>query len=160
MIGAQPDAGRFRSIMVVILALVCMLAFLYYSREWQQIAERTARDRMLTQLNSALALTMYQMTMDRRLVHLPEVERINPFVYLSIYQRLPSNYRGTVKNAQHADQPGWYFDLSSQEVYLVYSEGEMEAFAVQFVYDDSDGSGDFDLGVDTIRSLAIEKSPE
>ena len=158
-IGSQPGANKFRSLFVVVLVLVCILTFLRYSSDWQKVAEEAGRDRTLTQLNSALALTLYKLTMQRQLYHLQELERINPFVYLAEYQGLPSNYHGTVTAPEQAEVAGWYFDLSAQQVYFIDNDGARETFAVEFAYEDKDGSGGFNAGIDRIKSLSIQKSP-
>ena len=130
----------------------------------QAEAERVAMDTVVGTLRSALGMKVAESLVRHETAKLAVLEGSNPMERLA---ELPPNYMGEFE----APRPGeiadgnWYFDRADKTlVYVVrnsthFSGGTANPprarFAVRLVYDDKNGNGRFDSGVDAVEGLRL-----
>ncbi len=148
----------FRTYGVVIIVLILMGVFFSYTTRWNDEVDQVAHEKILHEINTALAFTLYQMAVNRDLSKLPRLERHNPFVYLAIYQALPKNYHGAVTDSIGLVKQGWYYDQKTQLVVFVDRKGNMQKYQMVFEFEDKNKSGEFEYLDDLILTLAIKKA--
>lgn len=156
-IGSYPGAVRFRSYTVIIIVLTLIGLYFSYTGQWEVRVEMAAKQKTLNEINSALALTLYQMAINRDLASLPKLDSENPFVYLAIYRPIPQNYQGTVRNIHDIKGAGWYYDLYTRFVYYVDQSGYMQRYKMVFEFEDINSSGKFEYSYDSILNLTIKR---
>lgn len=157
-IGSYPGAGKFRSLVGIIIVVILIRLFFVYTDSWEAAVELSAREKTLNEMNSALALTLYQMAIDKSLSKLSSLDKENPFVYLAIYQSLPRNYQGTVNTKFEIDKSGWYYDLETHLVYYLDRFGHVQKYNLKFEFEDRNNSGKFEYLYDSISNLSIKKA--
>lgn len=157
-LGSYPGALRFRFVLVIVIMVILIWVFLSHSDNWVAEVESTAQHKTLSEINSALALTLYQMAMDKNLQKLSMLDKGNPFVYLAIYQSLPLNYHGTVSSIKEVKAEGWYFDLATRLVYYRNRSGSLQEYVMVFEYKDSNNTGKYEHLIDSITNLSIKKA--
>jgi len=159
-IGSLPEADKFRSIFTVILVLIFITLFFIYIGHLNEGIRQAAKKKTLNEINSALALTLYQLAIDSELDKLSQVENSNPFDFLVLYQTLPINYFGAVKHlqAEELKTTGWYFNINTKRVIYVGTPTGVETYRLAFDYEDKNNSGQFEYGADKIEGLSIKKA--
>ena len=152
---AQPGAKLLRLDIVVILVIFFIIAFLVYLDRLEEDVRTVAVVKTINEINSALALTLYQHAVEGRLDDLPLLEGENPFVFLSIYKQLPVNYRGSVRNSTSERViNSWYYNLDARRVTYQAETGVRE-FALVFQYKDRNNNGVFDASIDAVAELVM-----
>lgn len=128
-------------------------------------SERVAFTQVRGQLQSALLLEAAERIASGRASELAELVGTNP---MELVIATPSNYAGALgrAEAERVAPASWYFDESTRR--LVYRVGrlvEIETaagisdrieLAVEFVYDDRDGNGQYDADSDGYGGLRLE----
>lgn len=141
-ISSLPEASRFRSTVVIILVLLCVAAFLHYSRQLSARAEEIARQQVVNQIRQSLAMLVYDYAIKSQQEHLPGFDQHNPFIPLAMYSSLPTNYHGEVERVvQSHDLPGWYFERRSRKAIYLSMRGEV--FGLRMRYQEDAGKGGF-----------------
>ena len=142
-LGSYPGAGAFRSVSVVIISMICAVAFLYKADEISLETEKIAKQQVIINIKNALAIQLYDYAIKRKLADLPTLHRENPFIPLAIYRSLPSNYYGAVGGSADIQNHGWYFDLSKRRIIYRYFKQRLpdEKFEMLFKFDDFNENG-------------------
>jgi len=118
-LASHPGAGVFRSVSVIIIALICISLFLFYSRNLSRDAELIAQNRVLSDIEYSLAMALYEYTIKGKQKTLKKFDGINPFVFVAMYRTLPRNYHGTRQYVGEDEAYGWYYQTSKKRaVYL------------------------------------------
>lgn len=107
--------------LVIVACLMAVLAGVLLTRvlDYQEQAERVAREQVLAALRSALRLRLADLLIQRRQHEIPALAGQNPMTWL---ERAPANYAGEFYPAAAADlaRGTWYFDRRAKVlVYLL-----------------------------------------
>lgn len=147
-IGSHPGAGVFRSTVVIIVILVCVVSFFSYTSALTDRAEEVAKDMVVVELKQAMAMMLYDFAIKGQLQELSKFHRENPFVPLAAYRWLPDNYHGTILNRSDINYAGWYFVTSERVVVYHYADRErpLHQLIMEFKFEDLDGNDLFDQG--------------
>ena len=101
------------------VAIVGIAATLLLDRllDAMEIAERSAMEQTIVQVNSALNVRLTYQMLEGKLINVPEALKRNPF---ELAKATPPNYRGEVEGAQRTsvESGGWVYDRSRAE--LIY----------------------------------------
>ncbi len=160
-ISSQPDAAKFRSIVVVILVLICISLFLVYTNRWERALEDVSVERVINNLNSALSVTTYQYIIKNKQQSLVGLDGENPFVYLAIHSNLPVNYYGTRDSKDNDVNGGWFFVKKDGLLYYRYKDKKrIRAYRVKFYYQDVNETGKFEMATDRNYYLKMEESTQ
>lgn len=152
---AQPGAKLLRLDIVVVLVILFIIAFLVYLDRLEEDLRAVAVEKTINEINSALALTLYQHAVEGRLGDLPLLDGENPFVFLAIYKQLPVNYRGSVRTGSTAKViNSWYYNLDARRV-IYQAETDVREFAIVFQYKDRNNNGVFDASIDAVAELVM-----
>lgn len=168
MRNARNPSGGFSLLeLVVVIAIIVLLLVIAVNKllPLRIDAERTAMENVVGALKSALSIEVAAHVAKGRIPALAALVDSNPMNRLS---ETPKNYVGEL-NAPGPDmvEDGqWYFDLhdhtvvyrvSNVEYFKTTLTGPARArFAVRLDYDDMNGNGHFDTGVDAIRGVRLE----
>ena len=165
---ARTLAGGFSLLeLVVVIGIIVLLLVIAVNKllPLRIDAERTAMESVLGTLKSALSIEVAAHIAKGKIPALTALQDSNPMRRLS---ETPKNYVGEL------DAPGpatvedgqWYFDrhdrtlvyrVSNVEYFKTALPGPARArFAVRLDYDDMNGNGRFDNGVDAIRGVRLE----
>lgn len=157
-IGSHPGAGVFRSTLVIIIILLSILYFFHSTRDLGRRVETVAADRVVTEMRQALAMMLYDYAIQGRLNELERFDRENPFVPLSIYRDLPTNYHGVVSDAGGIAESGWYFDRAERVAVYRHRDPDRpdRKLSLVFVFEDLDGDRRYGSG--EVGYLSIEKA--
>jgi hypothetical protein len=152
---AQPGARLLRENVVVIFVVIFIGVFLSYMDTLQDDIEVVAVEKTLNEINSALALTLYQHAIEGRLNDLSLLDGENPFIYLAIHHQLPVNYAGSFRSDSEPEGSHiWYYNLDTKVV--VYRSGrERRLFELSFQYADVNKNRQFEASVDKIKQLRL-----
>jgi general secretion pathway protein G len=105
--------------LILVICLIGIFAAIALERltRYQELAEKTAMERTVGALRSALALRLASYALGGRLAQAPELAQQNPMDWLA---ERPGNYVGELYDPLDADVTGgsWYFDRKTRE--LVY----------------------------------------
>ena len=144
-IESHPGAGVFRSTIVIILILVCIISFFVFTEKLSQQAEEVAKDQVLVEMKQALAMMLYDYAIKGQLMALEKFDRENPFVPLAIYRELPKNYKGAINSERQLKDVGWYFDLNTKVAIYKFSDNQipLSKYVLKFEYDDLNSDGVF-----------------
>lgn len=159
-ISSQPGANRFRSLLVMILVLICIVIFLGYSQYLTQQTDRVARDRVISEVRQALAMMLYDYAVKGKLQQLQRFDRENPFTLMAAYRPVPKAYLGTLVDEPAKLSAGWYYDLSRRQVIWQARDGERQHFVLRLDYQDGNHNGRFDAGREELIGLDIKKASE
>jgi hypothetical protein len=153
---SMPGAGLFRSVTVVIIFSVCVALFLVYSQDISNKTNRIAREKVISEINVALSMLLFQSTITGSLKKLPKLDRKNPFIVLSgkDYQP-PRDYVGQLKVSEMPVAIGWYFDESQQNIFYWDGKSREYQYQLRFKYHDTNRDGNFDPASDFIESLTM-----
>ncbi len=147
----------------VVVIIVSVLALFLMSRLWalQVDAERVVMENMVGTLKSALGIKVASYIAKGDMAGLQSLQRSNPIKLLS---EPPKDYVGEIDGADAAIEGGkWYFDTrAGRLVYRVRNSGHFRSgagpqaqFGVELVYEDGNGNGMFDRGIDSIAGLRL-----
>lgn len=146
----------FRSILAVIIFLTCVTIFLTYTDDISNKVDRIARERVINEINVALAMRLFQSTINGTLNQLADIDKMNPFSVLqdSDY-KVPKEYRGELSLDEEPQLLGWYYDTAFGVVF--FWDGKMRVLTSQlrFIYSDQNNSGKFEAGNDVIEKLQM-----
>ena len=159
-IGYQPGAKQFLHYLVVIIVLILVVIFLWYTSHLERDIERVAMEKTLSEINASLSVsTLVDYMAKGRLEELQLFHKGNPFVFLAANYRLPSNYYGTVRQLDEIDrQGGWYYDMTSQQVvYRSAHDKDYLFYELVFLYQDNNGSGRFEMNEDDLKAFKMIK---
>ena len=155
--------------LVVVIGIVVLLLVIAVNKllPLRADAERTAMEGVLGTLKSALSIEVSAHIAKGKIPALSVLADSNPMRRLS---EIPRNYLGELDAPDPATIEGgqWYFDLKSHT--LIYRVSEVNVdyfktalpgpararFAVRLDYDDANGNGRFDNGVDALRGVRLE----
>lgn len=153
--------------LVVVICIIGLLIALALERllVLRVEAERAAMEEVLGALRAGVAMEMVSSLVHDESQALAELHRGNPMATL---MQVPSTYLGEFEAPDPQQIPGsrWYFDRRERLlVYRVrygdYFETELEGpprarFRLEVAFADRDGNERFDVGVDTVRGVAVE----
>ncbi len=154
-LGSHPGAIAFRFVVMVILIAILMAVFFHFLEENEKRVERESIRQTKRIVDSALAVVFATYAVNGRLGELGELDGANPFEFLDDYSLLPKALVGVLEQDEDPDQaPGWYYLAHRGEVLYVprYLERN-EYFRIELVYEDRNGSGLFEYGIDRFRNL-------
>lgn len=117
--------------------------FLSFTSRLDREAQIIARDRVVNDINMALAMMFYDYTIKGEQENLKKFDRENPFVPLSIYSELPDNYNGSIR-IKKPEKGGWYFDLEKKSAKFYFSkdlEAPYSVYEMQYIFDDLNADG-------------------
>ena len=157
-LSSHPGAAIFRSTIVIILILICIVTFLIFTEKLSQRSEVIAKDQVVVAIKQALAMMLYDYAIKGQLQELDKFDKENPFVPLAIYRGLPENYRGTISDSSEIGDFGWYFDINLREAIYVFSNDRSpsQRYIMNFKFEDQNGDGIYGSG--DIGYLDIEKA--
>lgn len=153
--------------LVVVIAIIVLLLVIAVNKllPLRIDAERTAMENVLGALKSGLSIEVAAHVAKGQIPALAALADSNPMRRLS---EIPKNYAGELDAPDPATVEGgqWYFDrhdhtlvyrVSNVEYFKTTLAGSARArFAVRLDYDDVNGNGRFDNGVDAIRGVRLE----
>ena len=150
----------FRTAISVILIFVLAGIFLFKMDDVSRRVEETAVKQMLVDINTSLALVVYQTAVKRNFDRLDFLANQNPFHYLALTQDLPKDYHGEVESLSEIKRQGWYYLRDDKQVIYRNSFDENNYFFLDFSYADLNDSGRYEFEQDSIIHLVIKKAPE
>ncbi len=157
-ISSPPGAYRFRSFFVIIFISICLLIFFHYTEKWDNGFEEVSVQRVITNINSALAITTYQYIIEGRADKLNELDGQNPFKFLAMHGNLPINYYGEKSIENSNVVGGWYFDLDSGRTHYRYNHKETDRkFLLKLFYDDVNLNNRFEKTIDRNYYLKLQE---
>jgi prepilin-type N-terminal cleavage/methylation domain-containing protein len=164
---AGPRSGFTLLEMVLVVAIVSVLVIIALDKlsGVRVDAERVAMETVIGSLESALNVTLASHAVKGRLEALAALAGSNP---MDLLAKTPRNYLGALSAPDpHAIQGyAWYFDRGAGA--LVYRVQNVEYFAtdlpgpararwrVALVFDDFDGDGAYQPGLDAVEGLRLE----
>jgi len=132
-ITSQPDAGKFRSIAVLIVVTILVGVFLKVTHQLTLKVEVVARDRVVADIEYSLAMLLFDLTIKGRIEDLKTFNNENPFVPLAIYRAIPVNYNGVVnKITEEAKKGGWYFEKDAKQAVYLWKDGARSNYVVEY----------------------------
>lgn len=150
-----PGALVFRALVTSVVILILMAIFFSYVEGTQRELEQTSIVQTRQVINSALAVQFATHAVRGRLNDLNELHGGNPFEFLVDYALLPASYQGPIDIDLGEDSaPGWYY-LRHRGL-VAYKPHFLERnhyFAIEFDYDDLNGSGRFEAAADELKHL-------
>ena len=151
--------------LVVVIVLVSVLLAVAVERLllMKARAESAAMDQVVGSLRSAMTIRIAELLARNRPSEIAAMVGSNPMLRLA---EPPSNYLGELFGPDPATlQPGnWYFDTREHVLmYLVDSSDYFESpldpprarFAIQPVFEDTNGNGRYDAGIDLLQGLRL-----
>lgn len=161
-IGSLPGALLFRTVVSTTLILILVAFFFSYLEGTERELERTSIAQTKKIIDSALAVVFASYAVNGRLNELNELDGGNPFVFLEEFGIAPPGYRRVLETDLSTDlDPGWYYLAHRRQVaYKSYFLDADTYFAIRLNYDDVNGSGRFERGVDRFRNLAFVRAAE
>ena len=157
-VASHPGAGAFRSIASIILITILVVFFLNKTDELSAEAERVAIRGTVNEINIALSLVVYQLAVENKLDRLNALDNQNPFYYLALSQKLPENYFGVVNLEADIDKNGWYYVQPKKQVVYQARDNVAHRYSLRFIYNDINGSGQFEPGQEKITNLIMQKA--
>lgn len=163
---ARAGAGFSLLELVIVITIISVLLVIAISRliALQADAERVAMNTVVGVLRSAIGIKVAESIVRQDIGGLPSLAGSNPMDRLA---ELPSNYLGEKGGVDPVtlEDGSWYFDTGSGTlVYLVRNKGNFTGglrnpprarLAIRLVYNDRNGNGAFDAGVDAIEGLRL-----
>jgi MSHA pilin protein MshA len=172
MAGLHPSRVRMGSggftllELVVVIIIIALLLKVAIDRMlgYMVDAERVAMEGVVGGLRSALTIEVAYRIMRDRTATLADLVGTNP---MRLAAETPNNYLGEIAGGTGA--PGhWYYDTVAHD--LVYrvrnvksfesAAGDVARFRVEPVYDDRNGNGVYDRGVDILQGLRLASLAE
>jgi len=156
-ISEYPGAFKFRLLFYLILWLVLIRFFFYYTEEVTKLAEQKSVRQMQTVINSALTIYSAEQLISGQLDRMHELSGMNPFEVMAEYNLVPAGYQGEVTGGEIEDS-GWYFNVDSREVvYQAHSNNaEQLYFHVVLDYQDINQSKTYDPEYDIYKGLRLK----
>ena len=155
---SPPGARLFRTFSALILIFLLAYLFLSENEELSQTAEDVHVRQTVNEINSALALVVYTLAVNKKLDRLVLLDNQNPFYYLALNQSIPVNYRGEVSSVHEMKDVGWYFVKSDGLVIYQSMSSTRYVYRLSFEFTDLNKSGSFDALSDKVNSLQIIKA--
>ncbi len=143
---SNSGAETFRSIVVIIFILICMVSFIVYTSSLTQRVEEVSVKQVVTEMRGALAMMLYDYAIKGQIRDLQKFDQDNPFVPLAIYRSVPENYQGTISDDRDMNRKGWYFNLSSRRaIYNFADSGKSnQEYLMLFEFEDTNSDGIYD----------------
>lgn len=155
--------------LVVVVALVSVLLAVAIDRLLlvKARAESMGVEQVLGAVRSAITIRVAELIARARAAEVGRLVRTNPMLLLA---ERPQNYLGELfgPDASTLQAGNWFFDTRDHALcYLVESTDYFESglpappracFAIEPVFDDTDGNGRYDPAVDTLRGLRLAAS--
>ncbi len=157
-ISSHPGTQTFRSTLVIIFILICIVSFFTYTSSLTRRVEEVAIKQVITEIKAALAMMLYDYTIKGQARDLQKFNHENPFVPLAIYRSMPENFQGTISNDSDMDRKGWYFNLSSRRAIYNFADSSRpnQAYRMVFEFEDANLNNKYDYS--EVGYLVIEKS--
>ena len=137
---------------------MCLFIFFSYVEDLEKDVEKVAVAKTINEINSALAVFLYQLTIKKELEQLNLLKDENPFLILAQFSILPRNYGGAVNSIDNNTHSGaWYYILDTKRLVYIFLEGDKtNEYALTFDYDDNNRSGEYEPNLDQIKRLSIK----
>ncbi|HTT08839.1 MAG TPA: hypothetical protein VMH34_08635 [Gammaproteobacteria bacterium] len=160
------NLGRFETALVVILTSILATVFYHRVQRLEADMDHAAIDLMINQVSTQLLIFESELTMTGKTGQLAEYDGRNPFERIF---SAPPNYAGEIDGDRPTLMaPGhWYFDKKNgQIIYRVvndrYFKGGLPGpgrirIRLSLKYEDVNGNGRYDAGVDQIQGLVLKK---
>ena len=153
----QPGARSLRSIFALIIVIILLATITFYLVEINEQFERVAVEKTISDINSSLSLVLYKYVTEKQIDKLAELEKQNPFIYLSIFSSIPLNYKGTIGNGDNdLEKYSWYFNIESRQIIYTSRNGK-RSFAISFEYDDRNNDGKFSSENDAVKRFFLQE---
>jgi hypothetical protein len=151
-----PVASRFRSILALIVFLACFTIFLLYTADVSKKVDRIARERVIKEINVALAMRLFQSTIEGTLNDLSKINKKNPFLVLKGKDySVPKDYIGLVSGKVTPQVSGWYYDMDQKNIFYWDGDARLFQYQLQFQYRDVNNSGRYESSKDVIEKLEM-----
>jgi hypothetical protein len=159
------NLGRFETALVVILTGILMTVFHQKVQRLEADMDHAATDLMINQIRTQLLIFQNELTIAGKTGQLADYEGRNPFDRIF---DAPSTYAGEIDGDQPALMaPGhWYFDKKDGRlIYRVINDRYFKSdvpgpgrirFRLSLNYEDVNGNGRYDAGVDRINGLVLK----
>lgn len=145
-ISSLPEAAKFRSTLVIIIILICIVSFLSLTDHLSEKAERVAQKNVISDIQYSLSMMLYDYTIKGKQQQLLKFNLENPFIPLAIYRSLPINYQGVVTVLKsEISQSGWYFEKQTRRVIYVAFNDERSEYELRFMKSSLDSVGQLQL---------------
>ena len=155
-IASIPGAIIFRTLITIVLILILMVVFFWYSEELEDKSEKIAHYKVIQELNIALSFYLYRKAIDGNLNDLQRTNIGNPFVVLAGEDySVPLDYRGELPTGMVPKKRGWYFDATNQSIFYWNQAKLFSDYQLRFIYEDKNGSGKFESSEETIKSFGM-----
>jgi hypothetical protein len=151
-----PVASRFRSILALIVFLASFTIFLLYTADVSKKVDRIARERVIKEINVALAMRLFESTIDGTLSELSKINKKNPFLVLKGKDySVPKDYIGLVSAKVRPQVSGWYYDMDQKNIFYWDGSARLFQYQLQFRYRDVNNSGRYESSKDVIEKLEM-----
>ncbi len=144
-ISSLPEAIPFRTIVVIIIVLICISSFLYLSNHLSEKAQLIARDQVITDIKYSLAMALYDFTIKGKQDKLVMYKNGNPFDLMRDYSVIPLNYHGETSGLGLDVKDGWYYDYKNQRV-VYTTKGKRQLYVMDYVKE-KNGVGRLELKI-------------
>ena len=136
--------------------------FLNYAEETQRVYEQNSIQQTRRIVDSTLAVVLASYAVKREMAALADIDGSDPFRLIREFDLVvPPSYQGAVEQRSLAAlEPGWFYlaPLGLTCYKARFATGD-RCFRLTLEYDDVDGSGRFDSGVDAYRNLRFVELP-
>jgi hypothetical protein len=140
-ISSIPGANLFRSVLTLLIILICIVSFFIYTEHLTEKANMISKQRVLIDIKYTLAMTLYDYAVQRRLADFPLLDNSNPFELMKNYRSIPENYWGEVFKVDEPDRDGWYFESSSNRVVYYSKKKGKELYVIDYIKEGDNKAG-------------------
>ena len=163
-LGSYPGAYTFRFLMIFIIVGSFVVLFFNYTDKLAVETEKASIQQTINIINSSLAVVFATYAVKGELDRLNELNGGNPFKHMFEYDLFPSRsiYQGEISGRSLGKlDPGWYYDgLNKRVIYKAYSDGQVNFYSLKLDYQDLNGSGRFESGIDGFQYLYFTQIPQ
>ncbi|HYL88127.1 MAG TPA: prepilin-type N-terminal cleavage/methylation domain-containing protein [Burkholderiales bacterium] len=160
----QPGFSLLELVVVIVLISILLTIAIQQLIVAKAQAERVAMQQVLGSIRSGMTIRLAELILRGKLSEADLLAGSNPMQFLA---EVPQNYVGELFDPDPRSVPrgSWYFDrkegtlcyvVDSTEYFAAASPPPARArFAIRTVFEDQDGNGRYDRGVDLLRGLQL-----
>ncbi len=134
-ISSLPGAAKFRSIVVIIIVLICISVFLTFTNNLSDKVEIIDRDQVIVDIQHSLSMMLYDFAVKKKISEVEKFVGTNPFYQLEIYRSLPGNYHGESPHSLEI-KGGWYFNTKKLVAVYMSRNGDIANYKMYLVKED------------------------
>jgi hypothetical protein len=106
---SHPRSSIFIATISILIISIAISIFLNKTDGMTEQVDLIASQKMVNEINVALALVVYNLAVNNSLEKLNDLNKSNPFNYLALNQSLPDNYFGVIDSDEKIDRNGWFY---------------------------------------------------